>query len=154
MSLNFECTQCGRCCRDLKLPLTVPEAVAWLEDGHAVGRQEIQQSRDSDALNIDIKRRLCAALHIDCAALVGEGFVVYSPERQMLLAALVRVIDGEDSTHDAGWRFVSNQPGSIEGLTQRGALGAVEGAGVTPSFEYIGFLAPPARTGAVQAATP
>jgi len=36
MSLHFECTQCGKCCRDLKLPLTVAEALEWLRDGHDV----------------------------------------------------------------------------------------------------------------------
>lgn len=256
MSFNFECTQCGKCCRDLKLPLTVHEAVAWLGDGHDVQllcdanpeavqpdvddlkaahrrrrsfptmsgsvptrvvailaanlagacpnlqadyrcgiyerrplvcriypaeinpfvsldpagklcpleawaadrpllqregivvdpvvRQDIQQSRDTDARNTDIKRRLCSALQIDCAALAGEGFAVYSPDRPVLLAALVRAIDGENPQPDASWRFVSNQSGSIDALTQRGALGAVVGAGVNASFEYLGFLAPSA----------
>lgn len=255
MSLNFECTQCGKCCRDLKLPLTVPETLAWLRDGHDVQllcdaapaalesdpadlqaahrhrrsfpamsgsvptqvvailaanlagacpnlqadhrcgiyerrplvcriypaeinpfvrlepanklcppeawaaerpllqlagrvvdpvvRQDIQSSRDADAAATDIKRRLCAALHMDCAAVVDEGFVVYSPERLRLLAALERAIDGDDPEPDACWRFVSNRPGSIEALTQRGALGSVVGAGVNASFQYIGFLPEP-----------
>ena len=196
MSLNFECTQCGRCCRDLKLPLTVTEALDWLRDGHdvqllcdavpwpvepdpedlkaahrrrrsfatmsgllparvvvilaanlagacpnlqadfrcgiyqrrplvcriypaeinplvrldpankacppeawasdrpllqregrvvdAVVRRDIQQSRDTDAVTTEVKRRLCSALHVEYAALVDEGFVVYSPERSVL----------------------------------------------------------------------
>jgi Fe-S-cluster containining protein len=36
MDLHFNCTQCGRCCRNLKLPLTAAEAVAWLAEGHEV----------------------------------------------------------------------------------------------------------------------
>lgn len=36
MDIDFDCTLCGKCCRDLKLPLTVQEAIAWLEDGHEV----------------------------------------------------------------------------------------------------------------------
>ncbi|MDB6084618.1 MAG: hypothetical protein JWN43_2499, partial [Gammaproteobacteria bacterium] len=36
MSVHFECTQCGKCCRDLKLPLTAAEAVQWLGSGHQV----------------------------------------------------------------------------------------------------------------------
>ena len=36
MTLHFECTMCGKCCHDLKLPLTVREAVSWLQRGHAV----------------------------------------------------------------------------------------------------------------------
>ncbi len=32
LSLNFECApECGGCCRDLRLPLTIAEAIAWLE---------------------------------------------------------------------------------------------------------------------------
>jgi len=36
MDLHFECTRCGRCCHDLKLPLSLSEARAWLDDGHSV----------------------------------------------------------------------------------------------------------------------
>ena len=36
MDLHFECTTCGQCCHDLKLPLTVPEALEWLTAGHTV----------------------------------------------------------------------------------------------------------------------
>jgi Fe-S-cluster containining protein len=36
MDLHFNCTQCGRCCRNLKLPLTAAEAAAWLAEGHPV----------------------------------------------------------------------------------------------------------------------
>jgi Fe-S-cluster containining protein len=36
MDLHFGCTVCGKCCRDLRLPLTVSEAAAWLADGHPV----------------------------------------------------------------------------------------------------------------------
>lgn len=33
MDINFECVMCGKCCHDLKLPLSVDEAVIWLERG-------------------------------------------------------------------------------------------------------------------------
>ena len=36
MDIRFQCTQCGRCCRDTKIPLTVAEAIDWLERGHDV----------------------------------------------------------------------------------------------------------------------
>jgi Fe-S-cluster containining protein len=32
----FDCTMCGACCQNLRLPLTVDEAVAWLSRGGAV----------------------------------------------------------------------------------------------------------------------
>lgn len=36
MDLNFGCTQCGNCCHDLKLPLSVEEAKTWLARGDEV----------------------------------------------------------------------------------------------------------------------
>jgi Fe-S-cluster containining protein len=36
VDIRFECTQCGNCCRHLKLPLTAAEAVDWLKEGHQV----------------------------------------------------------------------------------------------------------------------
>lgn len=32
-ALRFGCTVCGRCCHDLRLPLSVREAILWLERG-------------------------------------------------------------------------------------------------------------------------
>ncbi|MGH8781050.1 YkgJ family cysteine cluster protein [Paraburkholderia sp.] len=36
MDIDFECTMCGKCCHDLRLPLTVTEALTWLERGNDV----------------------------------------------------------------------------------------------------------------------
>jgi hypothetical protein len=36
MDIDFDCTMCGKCCHDLRLPLTVTEAIAWLERGNDV----------------------------------------------------------------------------------------------------------------------
>jgi len=36
MNLHFDCTQCGKCCHDLKLPLTIDEAMAWAGRGGQV----------------------------------------------------------------------------------------------------------------------
>jgi Fe-S-cluster containining protein len=36
MDIHFGCTQCGKCCRDNKIPLTVAEAIIWLGRGHPV----------------------------------------------------------------------------------------------------------------------
>lgn len=35
-STHFDCARCGKCCTDLRLPLTFPEAVRWLERGGQV----------------------------------------------------------------------------------------------------------------------
>lgn len=36
METRFGCTVCGRCCRGLRLPLSLAEAAAWLARGHTV----------------------------------------------------------------------------------------------------------------------
>jgi len=252
MDLHFECTQCGKCCRDLKLPLTVPEALEWLRAGHQVQllcdaipwprepdpsdlkaahrrrrsfaalsgsmptrvvtilaanlagacpnlqpdlrcgiyerrplvcriypaeinpftgldpgnkgcppeawtvnhplllrdgrvvddviRRDIQQSRDTDANDAAVKSWLCAALNLNWAALADEGFVVYSPERRVLLAALDRAAtDNFVALNDAPWQFASNRADTVDSLVGRGAVGERVSAGVHASFEYIGF---------------
>ncbi len=36
MDVRFDCTQCGKCCHDLRLPLSVEEALLWAGRGHQV----------------------------------------------------------------------------------------------------------------------
>jgi len=36
MDMHFNCTRCGKCCRDTKIPLTVAEAINWLKRGDEV----------------------------------------------------------------------------------------------------------------------
>lgn len=36
MDVNFQCTKCGNCCKGLRLPLSVDEAVDWLSHGNPV----------------------------------------------------------------------------------------------------------------------
>jgi len=36
MSIHFSCTMCGRCCHDLRLPLAIDEALAWIAHGGEV----------------------------------------------------------------------------------------------------------------------
>src|ERR1700683_3760557 len=36
VDIHFKCTQCGQCCRNTKVPLTVAEAIHWLNRGHDV----------------------------------------------------------------------------------------------------------------------
>ena len=35
-TLHFSCTLCGKCCHDLKLPLSVSESISWLRRGGVV----------------------------------------------------------------------------------------------------------------------
>jgi Fe-S-cluster containining protein len=256
MDLHFNCTQCGKCCRDIKLPLTVAEAMDWLStagravqiicealpwlaepraddqkaahrrrrsfatmsgsmptrvmvilaanlvgpcpnlqadmrcgiyarrplvcrifpaeinpflpldpankacppeawtadlpliqrDGRVVDdrvREDIQRSRDTDAREVEIKRRLCAALKINSASLADEGFVVHSPDGAAFLAELARAVDHADSgTTETQWRFISNRTETIASLTLRGAVGSFTRERDNGSFEYLGFRPP------------
>lgn len=36
MTTHFSCTMCGKCCHNLRLPLSVEESVSWLKRGGAV----------------------------------------------------------------------------------------------------------------------
>jgi Fe-S-cluster containining protein len=252
MDLHFDCTQCGKCCRNLKLPLTVNEAVDWLtagcevqviceavpwpeepsaddlkaayrrrrsfatmsgssptrvvvifaanlagacpnlqadmrcgiyerrplvcriypvevnpfarlepamkacppeawssdrpllqRDGRALDelvRRNIQQWRDTDVHDVEIKRRLCAALDLNCAAVADEGFVVYSPDKAAFLAALTRAAHPDDRAIDHGrWHFVSHRPGTIDSLEASGAIVSPVRRGEQMPYEYIGF---------------
>jgi Fe-S-cluster containining protein len=262
MNIDFECTMCGKCCHDLRLPLTVAEALAWMGRGNEVqilcealpwpeepaadnlqaahkrrrsfaamsgslparivviltgafagpcpnlqadmrcGIYEarplvcriypaeinpfieldpaskgcppeawtpglapllrggklvdattaglIQRSRAADTADAPAKQALCALLGIDVAALANEGFVVHSPQRAVLLAALEQASAAAAVTGGAAlkaptsedlpvWRFVSNRRATVDTLESVGALGAwVDPAGETP-FQYLGF---------------
>jgi len=36
LEIRFDCVQCGKCCHDLRLPLSVEEALVWARRGHQV----------------------------------------------------------------------------------------------------------------------
>ncbi|MCJ2178802.1 YkgJ family cysteine cluster protein [Novosphingobium album (ex Hu et al. 2023)] len=36
MTIHFDCTQCGKCCQNLRLTLSVDEAIGWAGRGHTV----------------------------------------------------------------------------------------------------------------------
>jgi Fe-S-cluster containining protein len=256
MNIDFECTMCGNCCHDLRLPLTVTEARAWLARGDDVqilceavpwleepdagdlqaahkrrrsfaamsgsvpvrivviltgafvgpcpnlqvdmrcgiyderplvcriypaeinpfielkpenkgcpsqawnaglkplmrgGKladattiELIGQSRETDARDVPVKQRLCALLGVDAAALSNEGFVVYAPKREDLLAALERAGEEVANAPDAPateWRLVSNRKATVDALVSVDAVGVRAGSNdaMTP-FEYLGFF--------------
>ncbi|RFU44928.1 YkgJ family cysteine cluster protein [Paraburkholderia sp. DHOC27] len=110
----------------------------------------IEQSRAADANDVAVKQRLCGLLGIDAAALSNEGFVVHSPRREDLQAALLAACEGRDALGFAaadeeatGWRFVSNRRPTVDALVSVGALGICVAAGAADDevagFEYLGF---------------
>jgi Fe-S-cluster containining protein len=275
MKIDFECTMCGKCCHDLRLPLTLAEALAWLQRGNevqilcealpwpdepaadnpqgaykrrrsfaamsgslptrvvviltgafagacpnlqadmrcgiyeerplvcriypaeinpfieltpankgcppeawtpglaplmrggqlvdAATAELIHQSRAADAQDAPAKQTLCALLGIDVAALANEGFVVHTPPREALLAALQQVSGAAGRAQRASaeeasdapvaqaeaaalpvWRYVSNRRATVKTLESVGALGAWVDASRPATFEYLGFFPPAA----------
>lgn len=252
MDIHFDCTLCGHCCRNIKVPLTALEAVDWLKDGnpvqilceatpwpadisaddqkaahlkrrsfaaisgsmptrvvailvaHIVGdcpnlladmrcaiyerrplvcqiypaeinpfieleppkkacpteawaaphpllmrdgvlmddavRAAIQRSRDTDALETDLKRRLCTELSIGDAALAQEGFVVYSPTVDTLLSALSRARESSGAaTTLTPWRFVTNRSETVRDLALQGAVAVHSRSSDDTPYRYFGF---------------
>jgi len=85
-------------------------------------RQDIQRSRDTDVLDVDVKRRLCAALHVVDAAVTLEGLLVYSPPISILRDAIACAIENSDAAPaNTQWRFVSDRVETIERLANAGA---------------------------------
>jgi len=123
MNADFACTQCGRCCHDLKLPLTVAEAMAWLEAGHevqvlceatpwpaepppgdarAAHRRKRSFAAESGALPVRVVVILAAAFSGPCPNL-GPGMACGIYERRPLVC---RVYPAEISP------FIELQPGA------------------------------------------
>jgi len=252
MTLHFACTLCGQCCHNLKLPLTVAEAAAWLQNGHQVqvlceavpwpgepdpldalaqhrrrrsfashsgnlavrvvvvlaasfdgacphlrddqrcGNYEhrpmvcriypaeirpgltlqpahkacppeswsseqpiyirngqvadpdlralIQRSRDSDAADVPVKERLCAALGLSAAGLGDEGWVIHSPDTAALLRELRRASAADAPAQPAGvWELWSNRRPTVDELGRCGAASAWVDPNARPPWEYRGL---------------
>jgi Fe-S-cluster containining protein len=123
---------------------------AWAKDQPILQRKEvlmddvvsrdIELSRAADELDVDVKSRLCVALNLADTAMVHEAVLVYSPTAQVLLSALA-LATATDFRQEpvAQWRFVSDQPETLETLAKSGAIALplrdAEGA----SFQYLGF---------------
>jgi Fe-S-cluster containining protein len=91
MTIHFSCTQCGKCCHNLKLPLSLAEASAWLRRGgdielfcEAVPWPVEPPETDAQAMH---KRRLsfpaaCGALPIRVVVTVVATFDGACPHLQ------------------------------------------------------------------------
>jgi Fe-S-cluster containining protein len=251
MEIHFGCTQCGKCCRDTKIPLTVAEATKWLNRGdevqllceaspwsealdsepraahfkrrsfavmsgsmptrvvvmlvaNVVGacpnllsnmrcgiyedrplvcriypaeinpfvalkrenkacppeawatdqpilqrgealmddviRHDIEMLRSADALDADLKNRLCFALNLAHTAMVHEAVLVYSPTAQTLLSALSFATSTDSCQEPAAqWRFVSDQQETLRTLAKSGGIALHLRDTEVPSFQYLGF---------------
>lgn len=249
--INFECTACGKCCHDLRLPLTLAEAAAWLARGGQMEllceavpwpvepeagneqaaykkarsspamsgtlpvrvsvllvaafagpcpnlgadmrcriyeqrplvcriypaeinpfvplapeskacpseawqktplqrggilvdettRQLVGQSRRTSELEAASRVQLCVELGLNEAALANEGFVIYAPHNDALLAALEQVRATPDSDGEpVPWSFVSNRAVTLETLVSVGATGRLNEPATDSHFRYHGFF--------------
>lgn len=251
MDIRFSCTQCGKCCRDTKVPLTVAEAIKWLKRGHDVQvlceaspwpvaldaepkalhfkrrsfavmsgsmptrvvvmlvanvvgacpnllsdarcgiyedrplvcriypaeinpfiplkpqnkacppeawgedqpllqrgyvlmddvmSRDIEMSRAADALDADLKRRLCLALNVVDTGLVHEAVLVYSPAAATLLSALSNAVASDSHQESvAQWRFASDRPEIVEQLVKSGAIALHLNNAQATTFQYLSF---------------
>lgn len=103
-------------------------------------RQDIEMSRAADVLDAATKYRMCLALNLAHTAVVHEAVLVYSPTAQALLSALSFATSTEATQKPpAQWRFVSDQPETLESLAKGGAIAShVRDAEAAP-YEYLGF---------------
>lgn len=103
-------------------------------------RQDIELSRAADVLDADLKCRLCRALNVADTALVHEAMLVYSPTPEILLSALSTVIAADACRQPAPeWRFVSDQPETIENLAKSGGIALHLRDAKTASFQHLRF---------------
>ncbi len=116
------------------------------DQGHLddVMAQDIRRSRDTDALEVPVKARLCALLGITHAALSNEGFIHYTPDPVLLLAALEQAAAAPlDEISGGAWELVSNQSATVAALTGMSARASHEQpTGTAPAYRYLGFNAP------------
>jgi Fe-S-cluster containining protein len=251
VDIHFACTQCGKCCQNLRLPLTIDEAKSWLAAGHDLqllyeaspwpvepeaddlpalykrrhsfggmsgllplrvtvyltanlaGRcthlqsdmtcaiydrrplvcriypaeinpftrlattsklcppeawepinpllqtaallvpadvlTAVLRAREANVADAPVKHKLSAALGFDRAAVLGEGFVLYSPDRQALTAALSwATASAEDQVDIRSWRLVSPRQTTLDGLASSGALVEQPPNVTAAPYEYVG----------------
>jgi Fe-S-cluster containining protein len=71
--LSFACTQCGRCCQNHRVPLTVHEAMAWLRRGGDV-------------------HLLCDAVVWPAEPPADDAFAAYKRQRSFAAASAVMAV--------------------------------------------------------------
>jgi Fe-S-cluster containining protein len=102
--------------------------------------RDIEMSRAADVIDAGVKSRLCLALNVAHTAMVHEAVLVYSPTPQTLLSALSIATAMDVSQEPAAqWRFVSDQPETLDTLAQSGGIALHLRDAEAASFQYLGF---------------
>jgi Fe-S-cluster containining protein len=116
-------------------------------DGRLVDQamsRDVRLSRDTDAADADVKRRLCGTLRMRDAALVHEAVLMYSPPPQDLVSALMAAVAGDGGAADPGdWRFVSDQQSSIDRVVTAGGIAVNDRDAKEKSYQYVPFARKP-----------
>jgi len=122
---------------------------AWAEDHPLLQRgqvptdevisRDIEMSRAADVLDAGVKSRLCLALNLAHTALVHEAALVYSPSAPTLLSALALATATDSAAEPAAqWRFVSDQPETLETLAKSGGVALHLRDAKAAAFQYFG----------------
>ncbi|WP_321815534.1 MULTISPECIES: YkgJ family cysteine cluster protein [unclassified Paraburkholderia] len=103
-------------------------------------RDAIDASRRADEASVEMKRALCERLGLQHASVANEGFVVASPERERLLAALLDVQqDAREPAAQTVWTLVSNRRATVDTLIEVGARGTMDNDANREGCHYIGL---------------
>lgn len=106
--------------------------------------RNIERWRAAETLDVAAKRRLCRELSISDAAVAEEGFLVFTPSRQVMLETLHAAIhESAPRTDGSGplssWALVTNRSATAHALAQSGALVRASPTAAGLPCEYIGL---------------
>jgi Fe-S-cluster containining protein len=106
----------------------------------AATRDAIDASRRADEASVEMKRALCQRLGVNSASVANEGFVIVSPDRERLRAALLDVQrDASEPASPAMWTLVSNRPATVDTLVKVGAQSVMDIDANREGYRYIGL---------------
>jgi Fe-S-cluster containining protein len=110
---------------------------------------KVDQWRAAETQDLIVKRQLCSALQISDAAVAQEGFLVFTPPRDVLLRTLDAAIRGwyevsEEMSSATPWRFVTDRADTAESLARKRAVVMATGSTAAMPCQYIGFKRQPA----------
>ncbi len=105
---------------------------------------KIDQWRAAEALDVVVKRQMCSALQISDAAVAQEGFLVFTPPRDVLLRTLDAALRGwyevsDEMSAGTPWRFVTDRSDSAESLARQRAVVLAKSGTAGMPCQYIGF---------------
>jgi hypothetical protein len=106
--------------------------------------RDVRRSRDTDAADAEVKRRLCVKLRMSDVAFVHEAMLIHSPPPDLLLSALLAAVAGDDGERDPGnWRFVSDRQSSLDRVAMAGGIALNHRNAKRKRYQYVPFARQP-----------